>query len=102
MFLHSYVMVFYYKATTHSHAFCLHFNMSFFYKLSYLVPFSNCDNVSFIFNQSAQKIFGGEVKNHILLFVKKDGGEDTIEQFRAAASNFKGKVLALYIGSLTG
>lgn len=47
--------------------------------------------------ESAQKIFGGEVKNHILLFVKKDGGEDTIEQFRAAASNFKGKVLFIYL-----
>ena len=42
--------------------------------------------------QSAQKIFGGEVKNHILLFLKKEGGEETIEKFKAAASDFKGKV----------
>jgi len=42
--------------------------------------------------QSAQKIFGGEVKNHILLFLKKDGGEETINKFKAAASDFKGKV----------
>nr|UTK45861.1 protein disulfide isomerase [Crepidula fornicata] len=47
--------------------------------------------------ESAQKIFGGEVKNHILLFLKKDGGEDTIEKFKAAAGDFKGKVLFIYL-----
>nr|ADZ76592.1 protein disulfide isomerase [Conus imperialis] len=47
--------------------------------------------------ESAQKIFGGEVKNHILLFVKKEGGEDTIEKFRGAAGDFKGKVLFIYL-----
>jgi protein disulfide-isomerase A1 len=47
--------------------------------------------------QSAQKIFGGEVKNHILLFLKKEGGEDTIEQFRTAASDFKGKASTNFI-----
>nr|KAG5703827.1 hypothetical protein BaRGS_031461 [Batillaria attramentaria] len=47
--------------------------------------------------ESAQKIFGGEVKNHILLFLKKDGGEDTIEKFRSAAGDFKGKVLFIYL-----
>nr|ADZ76593.1 protein disulfide isomerase [Conus betulinus] len=47
--------------------------------------------------ESAQKIFGGEVKNHILLFLKKEGGEDTIEKFRGAAEDFKGKVLFIYL-----
>lgn len=47
--------------------------------------------------ESAQKIFGGEVKNHILLFLKKDGGDDTIEKFRSAASEFKGKVLFIFL-----
>ena len=42
--------------------------------------------------QSAQKIFGGEVKNHILLFLKKEGGDELIDKFRAAAPDFKGKV----------
>ncbi|KAL8565553.1 hypothetical protein ACOMHN_049529 [Nucella lapillus] len=47
--------------------------------------------------ESAQKIFGGEVKNHILLFLKKEGGEETIEKFKAAAGDFKGKVLFIYL-----
>ena len=47
---------------------------------------------SFFLFQSAQKIFGGDVKNHILLFVKKDGNEDVLEGFSKAAADFKGKV----------
>ncbi|XP_076445933.1 protein disulfide-isomerase-like [Babylonia areolata] len=47
--------------------------------------------------ESAQKIFGGEVKNHILLFLKKEGGDETIEKFRAAAQGFKGQVLFIYL-----
>jgi len=47
--------------------------------------------------ESAQKIFGGEVKNHILLFLKKEGGEETLEGFKAAAGGFKGKVLFIYL-----
>jgi len=47
--------------------------------------------------ESAQKIFGGEVKNHILLFLKKEGNEDTLEAFKAAAGGFKGKVLFIYL-----
>ena len=45
----------------------------------------------FVF-QSAQKIFGGEVKNHILMFLKKEGNEDTIKGFEGVAKEFKGKV----------
>ncbi|KAK7113651.1 protein disulfide-isomerase-like [Littorina saxatilis] len=47
--------------------------------------------------ESAQKIFGGEVKNHILLFLKKESGEETIDKFKAAAGDFKGKVLFIYL-----
>lgn len=44
--------------------------------------------------QSAQKIFGGEVKNHILLFIKKsDKDFDTkLADFKEAAKDFKGEV----------
>jgi len=47
--------------------------------------------------ESAQKIFGGDVKNHILLFVKKDGNEDVLEGFSKAAADFKGKILFIYL-----
>lgn len=44
--------------------------------------------------KSAQKIFGGEVKNHILLFIKKsDKDFDTkLGDFKEAAKDFKGEV----------
>jgi len=49
--------------------------------------------------QSAQKIFGGEVKNHLLLFVSttSDDFQAKLDQYRGAASDFKGKVLFIYI-----
>jgi len=49
--------------------------------------------------QSAQKIFGGEVKNHLLLFISKasEAYQATFEQYKAAATDFKGKVLFIYI-----
>ncbi|ESO84205.1 hypothetical protein LOTGIDRAFT_184255 [Lottia gigantea] len=50
--------------------------------------------------ESAQKIFGGKVKNHILLFVNKDDDFDKhLEQFKAPAKDFKGKVLFIYINT---
>lgn len=48
-------------------------------------------------SESAQKIFGGEVKNHILLFLKKDEAEDTLKGFAEAAKDFKGKILFIYL-----
>ena len=44
--------------------------------------------------ESAQKIFGGEVKNHLLLFIsaKSDEFQDKLTAYKAAASGFKGKV----------
>jgi len=47
--------------------------------------------------ESAQKIFGGEVKNHILLFLKKEGNEETLKGFGEAAADFKGKILFIYL-----
>lgn len=49
--------------------------------------------------ESAQKIFGGEVKNHILLFIKKsDKDFDTkLGDFKEAAKDFKGEVLFIYL-----
>jgi protein disulfide-isomerase A1 len=49
--------------------------------------------------ESASKIFGGEVKNHLLLFINKknDDFQDKYDVFRAVAPDFKGKVLFIYI-----
>uniref|UniRef100_A0A0B7B8N8 Protein disulfide-isomerase n=1 Tax=Arion vulgaris TaxID=1028688 RepID=A0A0B7B8N8_9EUPU len=49
--------------------------------------------------ESAQKIFGGEVKNHILLFLKKEGNDDIIKGFGKVAKEFKGKLLFVYLDS---
>jgi protein disulfide-isomerase A1 len=46
---------------------------------------------------SAQKIFGGEVKNHILLFIEKEGSDDILSGYREVAKDFKGKVLFIYL-----
>lgn len=46
---------------------------------------------------SAQKIFGGEVKNHVLLFLKKEGNEQVIKDFGEVAKDHKGKVLYIYL-----
>ena len=49
--------------------------------------------------ESAQKIFGGEVKNHLLLFLSKgdDKFDALLTEYKAAATEFKGKVLFIYI-----
>jgi len=49
--------------------------------------------------QSAQKIFGGDVKNHLLLFIsrKADNFDATLEDYKVAAKDFKGKALFIYI-----
>ncbi|CAH1273285.1 P4HB [Branchiostoma lanceolatum] len=48
---------------------------------------------------TAQKVFGGEVKNHNLLFISKshEDFEGILEQFKGAAGDYKGKVLFIYI-----
>lgn len=49
-------------------------------------------------HESAQKIFGGEVKNHLLLFVGKShaDAEKITGAARDVAKQFKGKVMIFY------
>jgi protein disulfide-isomerase A1 len=49
--------------------------------------------------ESAQKIFGGEVKTHMLLFVSKkaDDFQANYDVFKTVAPEYKGKVLFIYI-----
>ncbi|XP_055509777.1 protein disulfide-isomerase [Leucoraja erinacea] len=51
--------------------------------------------------QTAPKIFGGEIKTHMLLFVPKESSsfEEKLNNFKAAAESFKGNVLFIYIDS---
>lgn len=46
--------------------------------------------------QTAPKIFGGEIKTHILLFLPKSVSdyEGKLSNFKKAAESFKGKVCA--------
>lgn len=47
--------------------------------------------------QTAPKIFGGEIKTHILLFLPKSVSDydSKLSSFKSAAQSFKGKVSAL-------
>merc|ERR1711990_1334760 len=49
--------------------------------------------------ESAQKIFGGENKNHLLLFVSKTSGEfaKIHADYKTVAAKFKGQVLFIYV-----
>jgi protein disulfide-isomerase A1 len=51
--------------------------------------------------ESAQKIFGGEIKNHLLLFVKKtaENFKAVTDDYRTVAADFKGKALFIYINA---
>ncbi|KAG8507558.1 Protein disulfide-isomerase [Galemys pyrenaicus] len=51
--------------------------------------------------QTAPKIFGGEIKTHILLFLPKSASEyeAKLGHFRKAAEGFKGKILFIFIDS---
>lgn len=61
---------------------------------SYLLFLLYCLNLF----QSAQKIFGGDVKTHLLLFLDttKDHAE-TLEGYTESAKEFKGKVSCVFI-----
>ena len=50
-------------------------------------------------DESAPKIFGGDIKVHLLMFIKKSASdfEDTLKAFSEAAKDFKGKMLFVYI-----
>lgn len=49
--------------------------------------------------ETAQKIFGGEIKNHLLLFVDKSSADfdKVLADFSAAAKDHKGSVLFIFI-----
>ncbi|XP_045212696.2 protein disulfide-isomerase-like, partial [Mercenaria mercenaria] len=50
--------------------------------------------------ESAQKIFGGDVKTHLLLFTDNvDKESENMKSYKEAATDFKGKVLFIYINT---
>ncbi|NON27875.1 hypothetical protein HOV64_22710, partial [Escherichia coli] len=50
---------------------------------------------------TAPKIFGGEIKTHILLFLPKSVSDydGKLSNFKRAAESFKGKILFIFIDS---
>lgn len=53
--------------------------------------------------ETAAKIFGGDVKNHMLLFVRKTAGtfQSNFDTFKQVAQNFKGKVCSDWSSPVT-
>ncbi|XP_061888337.1 protein disulfide-isomerase [Entelurus aequoreus] len=51
--------------------------------------------------QTATKIFGGEIKSHILMFLPKAASDfqEKMDQFKKAAESFKGQILFIFIDS---
>lgn len=50
-------------------------------------------------HETAQKIFGGEIKSHLLIFLSKEAGhfDDYVEKARAVAKPYREKVTNSYI-----
>lgn len=50
-------------------------------------------------DESAPKIFGGDIKVHLLMFIKRSASDfdETLKQFSEVAKEFKGKMLFVYI-----
>lgn len=51
-------------------------------------------SLSIFLMQTAPKIFGGDIKSHILMFLPKAASDfqDKMDQFKKAAEGFKGRV----------
>ncbi|XP_029008651.1 protein disulfide-isomerase [Betta splendens] len=51
--------------------------------------------------QTAPKIFGGDIKSHILMFLPKAAADfqDKMAEFKKAAEGFKGRILFIFIDS---
>ncbi|XP_015231328.1 protein disulfide-isomerase [Cyprinodon tularosa] len=51
--------------------------------------------------QTAPKIFGGDIKSHILMFLPKasSGFQEKMDHFKKAAEGFKGQILFIFIDS---
>ncbi|KAM9792461.1 protein disulfide-isomerase [Neosynchiropus ocellatus] len=51
--------------------------------------------------QTAPKIFGGDIKSHILMFLPKSASDfdDKMDNFKKAAEGFKGQILFIFIDS---
>ncbi|XP_053713672.1 protein disulfide-isomerase [Synchiropus splendidus] len=51
--------------------------------------------------QTAPKIFGGDIKSHILMFLPKGASDfdDKMDNFKKAAEGFKGQILFIFIDS---
>jgi len=47
--------------------------------------------------ETAQKIFGGDIKTHVLYFTEEDASKPWMTDYKEAAGSFKGKALFIYI-----
>ncbi|EDO36830.1 predicted protein, partial [Nematostella vectensis] len=72
-----------------------------FEKIQQFVKANQLPLVTEFSDETAPKIFGGDVKHHILLFTNKtsDGFKATHEAFTGGAKDFKGKVLFVYVNT---